>query len=357
MSGDLLFLAGHRAYERIRENGLCADDVEMVVGASGAAKWLVLHGLESALFANWFPGRTKTLHLYGTSIGSWKSAAAARQNPLEGFDSLAHAYIHQYYDGKITREQVARETQRIMGDFLGPGVPEEILNHPYCKIHLSAVRCSGALASGSPKIEMAGLAGAWLVNRLSRNLFKKFCDPTLFYHPADPPPFIHSEEFSGGQVALTANNFRQAILASGSIPCVMDSVQNIPGAPAGAYRDGGLYHYHPAFDFLSGSKGIVLYPHFYDTATFGWLDKNRPSRIADGEILSDVLMLAPSPEFISDLPLARIPDRRDFERLAGRDDERVAFWEKSVEMSARLGTEFLHTVESGKIREVVKRIL
>ncbi|WP_136809253.1 patatin-like phospholipase family protein [Desulfosediminicola flagellatus] len=356
MSGDLLFLAGHRAYERIRENGLEADDVEMVVGASGAAKWLVLHGLESELFGSWFPGRSKTLHLYGTSIGSWKSAAAGRQNPLEGFDTLAHAYIHQYYNGTITREQVARETERIIGDFLGPGVPEEILAHPYCKIHLSAVRCSGALASDSPKIEIAGLAGTWLINRLSRKLFKRLCDPTLFYHPDAPPPFIDSDEFSGGKIALTAENFRKAILASGSIPCVMDSVRNIPGAPSGAYRDGGLYHYHPAFDFLNGREGIVLYPHFYDTATLGWLDKNRPSRIADGKLLTDVLMLAPSPEFIADLPLGRIPDRRDFERLAGRDDERVAFWEKSVEMSARLGREFLKMVESGRIREVVKRI-
>ena len=61
---DILFLAGHRAYERIRAGGLSADDVKMVVGASGAAKWLVLHGLESVLFGQWFTGRKKPLHLY-----------------------------------------------------------------------------------------------------------------------------------------------------------------------------------------------------------------------------------------------------------------------------------------------------
>jgi hypothetical protein len=109
ISGNLFFLAGHRAYERIRMSGLAPDDVKMVVGASGAAKWLVLHGLDSALFGTWFRGRTSPLHLYGTSIGSWKSAAASRRDPLEGFDSLAQAYIHQYYKGKIIRDQVARE--------------------------------------------------------------------------------------------------------------------------------------------------------------------------------------------------------------------------------------------------------
>jgi hypothetical protein len=100
----------------------------------------------------------------------------------------------------------------------------------------------------------------------------------------------------------------------------------------------------------------VLYPHFYDRATFGWLDKNRPSRIANGRHLADVLMLAPSSKFIESLPFGRIPDRRDFDRLAGRDDECVTFWFKSVEMSAKLGQEFLDAVESGSIRERVQRI-
>ena len=110
----LLFLAGHRAYEKIRANGLSPEDVRMVVGASGAAKWLVLHGLDAALFASWFTGRTTPLHLYGTSIGAWKLAAAASHAPTESFDRLAHAYIHQFYQGKITREQVIREGERIL---------------------------------------------------------------------------------------------------------------------------------------------------------------------------------------------------------------------------------------------------
>lgn len=356
MANNLLFLAGHRAYERIRADGLEPEMVKMVVGASGAAKWLVLHGLESAIFGTWFSGRTSPLHLYGTSIGAWKSAAAARRDPVAGFDSLANAYIHQYYRGQVTREQVEEETERIMGEFLGEGVSEEVLTHPWCRLHLSAVRCKGLLAADHPRVEMAGLAFGWLVNRLSRNLFKRMCRPTLFYHPADPPPFIDGPEFSGGAVALTRENFNQALLASASIPCVMHSVRDVTGAATGAYRDGGLFHYHPAFDFLAGSGGIVLYPHFYDRATLGWLDKNHPSRIADGQLLGDVLMLAPSPEFVRSLPLGRIPDRRDFERLAGRDEERVEAWSRCVEMSRLLGREFMEAATDGSIRDRVRKI-
>jgi hypothetical protein len=356
MAADLLFLAGHRAYERVRSNGLAADDVKMVVGASGAAKWLVLHGLESALFGEWFSGRRMPLHLYGTSIGSWKSAAAAQADPRAAFDCLAHAYIHQYYSGRITPAQVARETERIMNEFLGPGIPEEILQHPYCRLHLSAVRCRGLLASDNTQLEMAGLALAWLGNRFSRGLFRRFCLPTLFYDARDVPPFLDNDEFPGGAVPLQADNLRQALLGSGSIPYVMKSVRNIKGARQGAYRDGGMFHYHPAFDFLAGEEGIVLYPHFYNQAILGWFDKKRPNRVADGRLLADVLMLAPSPSFIADLPLGRIPDRRDFLRLAGRDDERVIFWEKTVAMSRRLGDTFMESVESGRVRELVQKI-
>jgi hypothetical protein len=356
MAEDLLFLAGHRAFAQIREHGLTADDVEMVIGASGAAKWLVLHGLETAIFCRWFSGRSRPLHLYGTSIGAWKSAAAARSNPEIGLNTLAHAYIQQFYHGKITPAQIAREADRIMDEFLPDDIPAEILRHPYCRLHISAVRCRGFLASEQHWIETAGLAVAWIVNRLSRKLFHRLVPPVLFHDPRILPPFSGCHDFTGGLVPLSTQNLRSALLASGSIPYAMRSVRDIHGAPAGSYRDGGLYHYHPAFDFLSGGKGIVLYPHFFDKATLGWFDKDTPSRQANGAQLADVLLLAPSPSFVASLPHGRIPDRLDFVRMAGRDDERIAFWEKTVSMSSRLGNEFLRATETGRIRDLVRRI-
>jgi hypothetical protein len=117
-----------------------------------------------------------------------------------------------------------------------------------------------------------------------------------------------------------------------------------------------MFHYHPAFDFLNGRDGIILYPHFYSQVTLGWFDKNRPSRIADGQRLADVLLVAPSPAFVAQLPFGRIPDRRDFVRLHGRDNERIDFWETAVAMGKRLGTSFLEAVDSGCIKTLVQRI-
>lgn len=356
MTGDLMFLAGHRAHERIKTNGLCSDDVAMVVGASGAAKWLILKELETALFGVWFKNRTKPLHLFGTSIGSWKSAAAAQNDPAAAFDRLAHAYIHQFYRNSASPARIDRESWRILDAYLGRDKVEQILAHPYCRLNFSAVRCTGAFSSDHPMAQITSLLKAWAVNRVSRKLLQKQYLPTLFHDSRSTPPFALNGEFPGGQVPLDGENLRTALLASGSIPYVMKGVDDIPGAPPGIYRDGGMFHYHPAFDFLNGREGIILYPHFYSQVTLGWFDKNRPSRIADGQRLADVLLVAPSPSFVSQLPFGRIPDRRDFVSLHGRDNERIDFWETAVAMGKRLGTAFLEAVDSGRIKTLVQRI-
>jgi len=89
----------------------------------------VLHGLVPVLFGQWFVCRNKQLHLYGTSTGSLKSVAAARHNPGNGFDNLARAYIHTCCQSRITPDQVAIEADRILNEFLRPGVAQEVLNH------------------------------------------------------------------------------------------------------------------------------------------------------------------------------------------------------------------------------------
>ena len=43
-------------------------------------------------------------------------------------------------------------------------------------------------------------------------------------------------------------NFRSAILATSAIPMVMSGIQDVPGAPSGMYRDGGLIDVHVLID-------------------------------------------------------------------------------------------------------------
>ena len=61
MNDDLLFLAGKNALKRIRENGLGPDDVTIVAGAAGAAKWLSIAELDKVIFSEWLKGRTRKI--------------------------------------------------------------------------------------------------------------------------------------------------------------------------------------------------------------------------------------------------------------------------------------------------------
>src|SRR5215212_2699878 len=71
----LTLLAGRDAYALIRERGLRAEDIDVVPGASGGAKWLAIAGLDRYLFGELLQQpRTRPMHLIGSSIGSWRMA-------------------------------------------------------------------------------------------------------------------------------------------------------------------------------------------------------------------------------------------------------------------------------------------
>ena len=117
-------------------------------------------------------------------------------------------------------------------------------------------------------------------------------------------------------------NLQPSILASCSIPFWLDAVHDIPGAPRGAYWDGGITDYHLHLDYGSMHEGLVLYPHFQKTVIPGWLDKALKHRHRATAHLDKVVLLSPRPEWIATLPNAKLPDRNDFKAygddLAGR---------------------------------------
>ncbi|WP_319577222.1 patatin-like phospholipase family protein [uncultured Desulfobacter sp.] len=356
MSDNLTILAGATAYRHIKENGLSPDDIDAMLGASGAAKWLCIYGLDSAIFSQWFSGRTRPLHLFGTSIGAWKFAAAAQTNCREAFERLKNAYIHQYYKDSVSAVQIYRETRRIMNEFLTNQAIDDILNHPWIRIGFSAARCKGIIGSKHSVVQAIGLGQAFTLNAISRKL-QQFCfERVLFHHPQYDTRIFEKDHFPTTPTPLDRENVSKAILASGSIPMVMAGVTHIAGAPVGTYRDGGLLDYHPAFSLNPEQTGFILYPHFYTELTPGWFDKNFPKRRIKGRAVDRMILLAPSPGFVSTLPFGRIPDRRDFIRFMGRDNERIQAWNKAADMCRVLGDEFMDAAENGSIRDKVRKI-
>ena len=83
MYSALTLRAGPDALRLVRERGLRAQDVDIIPGASGGAKWLALAGLDRFLFGEFLQQpREKPVHLIGSSIGSWRMACLAQRDPV-----------------------------------------------------------------------------------------------------------------------------------------------------------------------------------------------------------------------------------------------------------------------------------
>ena len=351
---DITILAGQKAYIKIKENGLHPKMVKIILGAAGGPKWLVLNFLDRILFSSWFDDRIEPLYLLGSSIGAWRFAAVCQKDPLEAIDQFQYAYLHQYYDHKPSPEEITNESLRIMHEFLNDGDIKEVLNHPYFHLSIMAVRSTWLTASDHRLLLAPGLIGAFSLNSVNRSWLRFFFSRALFFDSRSRPPFSFRDNFPVQKIQLNPNNFRQALLASGSIPLVMSGVKNIQGAKNGTYRDGGAIDYHMNIPVEDMDEGIVLFPHYVDRIIPGWLDKKLSWRKPSRSDVENVVLVAPSPKFVQRLPHQKIPDRNDFFHYAGRDKARIAAWQTVIEESKRFGEAFIELVESGKIRDFVR---
>jgi Patatin-like phospholipase len=353
MENDLTLFAGKKALEIIRDEGLRPERISTVASAAGGPKCLVLNGLDRVLFSRFFRDRQNPLFLVGSSIGAWRFAALAQPDPLAALDRLEKAYIGQRFRRRPSPERVTRESRWVMGNYLPDAAIEKILAHPRFRLTIVTARSRLPAASRRPLPLSLGLGAAAAANLAGRQWLSLFFDRVVFHDPRAVPPFLPRDRFATHCVPLNPENFRKALLASGSIPLVMSGVEAIAGAPAGVYRDGGVIDYHLDLPF-SPAGGIVLFPHYTRRIIPGWLDKGLTWRRPKAENLDRVLMLAPSRRFVASLPLGKITDRNDFYYFAGRDHERMDYWRTVVERSRRLAEAFMELVDSGRIRTRVQ---
>ena len=350
----VVFLAGRRALQRIRDNGLVPNDVQIVAGAAGGPKWLILGHLDRLLFGHWFRGRRQPLFLLGSSIGSWRLAADSCADPVAAIDRMEAAYIHQVYAREPTPLEISAQSLAIIDQTLGSTGAQEVLCHQVNRLNLVAVQSRHLLAKERRLPLALGLAAAVTANLLSRSLLRWFFRQTLFTDPRSRPPFAGLGRASTPGPRLTSDNLKPALLASGSIPYVMAGVGQIPQAPKGVYRDGGAVDYHLDVPFGLNGSGIVLYPHFSQRIIPGWFDKHLGWRRPSDENMADVLVVAPSDAFVSGLPNGKITDRRDFSVYAGNDPGRFAYWQQVADAGRCLADDFIEAVDSGRVRRRVR---
>jgi hypothetical protein len=347
MMTNLKILAGRKALAILREDGLKKESVSVVAGAAGGPKWLVLGGLDRALFSSWLDSSAHPVFLIGSSIGAWRFAAIAQGMGSGAYDRFEEAYLAQRYSAWPTAAQVTRGSWKVLDAYLDRAGAEAVLAHPFFRLSMLTVRCRGIFSreervSLGPAMLMAGM-----VNGLSRRGLSLFFSRTLVSDLRTSPPFFLPEGDPVRRVPLTVENMSHALMASGSIPLVMEGVKDLAGAPPGMYRDGGLLDYH--LDIPFGQGGIVLFPHYTNRIIPGWLDKMLPWRKPDPGNMENVVLICPSDDFIARLPLGKIPDRDDFLLFRGNDHERIAYWRKVIDAGRILGTEFLELVHGGAL--------
>ncbi len=373
--------AGPRARQRLEQQGLQPADVGVIPAAAGGPKGLILGPMDRFIFGEWLPRSDQPVHLVGASIGAWRMATACLQQSVAAFERLEHDYIHQDYElppGKKrpTAAHVSERFGQNLEAFYG-GRVQEVLSHPRYRLHIVTSRGRHVLgrehALGTP----LGYLGAFVTNTVHRKAMGAWLERVVFSSSGATLPFA-TTDYRTRQVGLNADNFMQALQASCSIPFVLQAVHDIPGAPRGAYWDGGItdYHLHLAYGLpnggaseliaaqvvstsaprekdsktaanplRAGAGGLVLYPHVQHRVVPGWLDKGLKWRHKATSALDNMVVLSPDPDWVRRLPNAKLPDRNDFTHYGTDSRARAQAWLTATRASQQLVDEWREWLE------------
>jgi hypothetical protein len=344
----LRLYAGPLARRHIERNGLGPQDVGVIPAAAGGPKGLILGPLDRFLFGEWLPQSDQPVHLVGASIGAWRMATACLHDPVPAFARLERDYIAQDYElppGRKTptaahvSERFGENLQSFYGGRIG-----EVLGHPRYRLHIVTSRGRHVLGREHQLRTPLGYLGAFLANTVHRKAMGAWLERVVFSSSGGESPAglpFATTDYRTRQVALCEANFRAALQASCSIPFVLKAIHDIPGAPPGAYWDGGITDYHLHLNYRPGeASGVVLYPHFQKAVVPGWLDKGLKWRHRATGFLDHLLVLAPDPEWVRRLPHGKLPDRTDFARFGTDLQGRMKAWNAAVSASAQLADEF-----------------
>jgi len=343
-SFPLTVLAGAEAKKRLSADGWSPELFSTLVGASGGAKMLGLVHLDRMLFADYLSRSQHPMSLYGSSIGSWRLATLAAENPLAALELLQDRYLNQRWaedDNRRPAEVVDELCHWVLDGFCDQDFGGHLSQHKRFTTHIITARGKGLNGFENRLALGLGMALSGVGNLLTRRSLGVGFQRIVF--SSGSLGGFQFKDFDSVHVPLSADNVKSALLASGSIPFLMPGQRNIPGAPPGHYWDGGIVDYH--FDFANyQGDGLVLYPHFSAKAVKGWFDKSLPWRQNSADLLDKVVILAPSPSYLAQLPYGKIPDRGDFSRFSQSD--RLVYWQEAVDQSRLLAEAFEEVISS-----------
>ena len=254
--------------------------------------------------------------------------------------------MEQSYSARPLAAEVSGKSREILAELLGDTGVAGVVAHPHLRSHILTVRSRFLTASDARPVLWSGLLAAAMANAVSRRTLGAFFARGLFYDPRDLPPFYNATGFPLERIALTADNYVDAVIASGSIPIVLTGVRDIHGAPAGIYRDGGVIDYH--LDLPLGEPDrLTLFPHFFDRLIPGWFDKSLRWRRHNPLHTDRTVLICPSHDFIARLPGGKVPDRTDFVRMP--EERRIEVWRSVVAACRELADDLDEVLEKDRL--------
>ncbi|MQR00469.1 patatin-like phospholipase family protein [Glaciimonas soli] len=361
-SSPLTIHAGPGALARLKSHGLQAQDVAVIPAAAGGPKGLIFQALDQFLFGHWLPAAPRERTLIGSSIGAWRMAAACDSDPVAAFQRLGDVYCAQRYSKKPSPLQVSTVVQDVLHDFIA-GHAADITSHPYHRLQLITARGRGLLDVPRNNWAIkAGFGAATLANLTSRAGLARHLERVVIGDVRAANHWLSAsfDAFNTHFAPLSAANLEAVLLASGTLPLVMEPVSEILHAPRGTYWDGGIIDYHLALPYTRLQQGLdadlVLYPHFSRHIVPGWLDKALPWRRAGQDRhrdwMDNVIVLAPSASFLRSLPRKKLPDRKDFSHYGLEHEMRQQQWQVAIRQGTQLRDAFAAFVERPDMRLV-----
>ncbi|MEW6349073.1 MAG: hypothetical protein AB1646_08415 [Thermodesulfobacteriota bacterium] len=348
------FKAGKAVIDTIRQQGLNPGKVAVFAAPAGGPKWFVCPGFDRTLIRTGFlNSRQEKVQLVGSSAGGWRCLAMACRDPLDAYEKLRIAYSRNIFTKDHNQLTISQALRGNVDAFITDADIPYILDHKTCRVAIHVVRAKGPAACENRAIQGAALLSAFVLNAASAKAMRALFERVVFFSGSDPPLFT-VPPFDGTAIPLDGSNLREAALATGSLPYIVAGVKDVPGAPQGVYRDGGLLDYQLNLDYRPGPECLTLFFHYQERIVPGWLDKVFNGRKPPAGSLDRVLQVFPGEDFLKLLPEGRLPDREDFVTFADRPAERIRRWDEVSRLSDVLGEEFMEAVESSRIRHLVE---
>ncbi|MEE9372207.1 MAG: hypothetical protein V3V00_04065 [Saprospiraceae bacterium] len=349
---NLIIKAGPKAKAHIEQYGFRPKDVKAISAAAGGPKWFVIYHLTRYIATHILPHVKGRVNLLGSSVGAWQMACLSTSDPSAALERLRDRYADEIYYLPISTDEISRGCRSTLEKTFSEDDVSYIINNKKVNLNIFVARGRGILNTNYKYRVYIGLGLNFITNAINRKMVGLLFERHIFSTQMEMPIEQLKSKLSTTLVKLDADKFRDTLMATASIPLVMNGVQNIKGYEQKTFWDGGLTDYHMVLPYKS--DGIVLIPHFLPDLAPGWMDKSLKSRRGRGKQLENVIFMHPSEKYVKSLPKGKISTRDDFLEYGNDQGGRAKYWTEISEQGQVMADELDELIKTGKIAEVIQ---